>query len=147
MRVNDLINLTNSLLAGEILNYVELEHHFDAAIDEINATLSTTFPSFSELRLKNNAVPTDYSYFPDKYLRTVVAKGAAASFFTEDEEGIQTATTYQQEFQKCLFYMLRDYADFCPEEYKNNIERGSIQCGEDDFYAGGAHEYESIWNL
>ena len=159
MRTTDLINLTNNLLAGEILNYEDLEHLFDAVIDDINATLSTKFPSFSEVRLDHSdldingthinqeAAPTEYSYFPDKYIRSVVAKGAAAKFYVEDEEGIQTAVTYQQEYQQALFYMLRDYADFCEEEYKDNVNRGSIQCDDNDFYAGGAHEYETIWNL
>lgn len=151
MRTNDLINLVNNLLAGELLDYEDLEHHFDSVIDDINAKLSTSFPSFSELRLENNAVPTEYTVFPDKYIRSVVAKGAAAKFFTEDEEGIQTASTYHQEYQEALFYMLRDYADYCEEDYQHFDDRGAIRCATpDDFYAtedGGAIRYGTIWSL
>ena len=149
MRTSDLLNLVNNLLAGELLEYEDLEHHFDSVIDDINNKLSTCFPSFTEIReAGTGAVPTEYTAFPDKYIRSVVAKGAAYKFFTEDEEGIQTATTYGTEYQEALFYMLRDYADYCPDEYKKFDDRGAIAPGHpDDFYAGGDHVYGTIWSL
>lgn len=149
MRTDHLIDLVNNLLAGELLNYEDLERHFDACIDDINAKCSTCFPSFSEIREANRgAVPTEYHAIPDKYIRTVIAKGAAAKFFTEDEEGMQTATAYQQEYQEALFYMLRDYADYCDPHYQRFNDRGAIKPHHpDDFYAGGAHEYGTIWSL
>lgn len=149
MRTTDLINLVNNLLAGEFLNYEDLEHHFDSAIDDINTTCCTQFPTFSDIRhAGNGAIPVEYTAFPDKYVRSVVAKGAAYKFFTEDEEGIATAQTYGQEYQQALFYMLRDYADYCDPRYKRHLTRGAIRPHHpDDFYVGGDYENGSIWNL
>jgi hypothetical protein len=149
MRTTDLINLVNNLLAGELLNYEDLEHHFDSVIDDINTTCCSDFPTFTDLRhLENNSVPTEYAMFPDKYIRSVVAKGAAYKYFTEDEEGIATAQTYGQEYQQALFYMLRDYADYCEPWFKRHLTRGAIKPHHpEDFYAGGPHEYATIWNL
>lgn len=60
----------------------------------------------------------DYNMIPDKYIRTVIIKGAAFKFFIKDEEGIETAQQYGRDYQIALFNMQRDYMTEIPEEYK-----------------------------
>lgn len=63
---------------------------------------------------------TVYDVIPDRYLRSVVALGAALYFFEADEEGEQIAMDYQQRYQQQLFYMVRDYHMLVPPEFQNN---------------------------
>ena len=71
------------------------------------------------------------------YIRLVIVPGAAWHFYVNDEEGMQTATQYQTEFEKGLFLMLRDYATQVPELYQvTAVTQGSIK-GNDDNYAVG----------
>jgi len=63
---------------------------------------------------------TVYDVIPDKYLRSVVALGAALYFFENDEEGEQIALDYQQRYQQQLFYMVRDFHALVPPEFQNN---------------------------
>lgn len=130
--------LFNEKLAGELFNYDEIVSYLDLVIDEINADLSSKFPTFSEFtatqfpnykaelytnedgsidREARNAVYNNYDLFPDKYIRSVVIPGAAYKWFSVDEEGASTAPLFQQEYEKARFEMVRDYIDFVPEEY------------------------------
>lgn len=103
-----------------------MEIFLDEVIDEINDALNSKFPTFSELEdnmeFTGNA---EYNYFPDKYIRSVVCKGAASKFYTMDEEGSPTAEQYAREYATALFYMTRDYIELVPEEYRSE-STGSI---------------------
>ena len=113
-------------MAGEQLVYNQLAPFFDEVIDDINTQLNSTFPAFTEIDLDTlSPGEVDYNYFPDKYLRSVVAIGAACKFYTMDEEGISTADQYYTKYQQNLFYMLRDYIDQVPEEYQSD-SKGSV---------------------
>lgn len=63
---------------------------------------------------------TIYDVIPDKYLRSVVALGAALYFYEADEEGEQIAMDYQRRYEQQLFYMVRDYHMLVPREFQNN---------------------------
>lgn len=113
-----------------------MEIFLDEVIDDINDALNSKFPSFSELEdnieFTGNA---EYNFFPDKYIRSVVCKGAAAKFYTMDEEGTPTAEQYAREYAAALFYMTRDYIEQVPEEYRSD-STGSVvfdirQCSRD----------------
>lgn len=64
---------------------------------------------------------TVYDAIPDKYLRSVVALGAALYYYEADEEGEQIAMDYQQRYLQQLFYMVRDYQMLVPPMYQNNF--------------------------
>lgn len=129
MLVTNIQKLFNSALAGETLSVKEMLPHLDAAIDGINDKLNTCYPVFSELDL--TAVNAEYSYFPDKYVRTVVIPGAAWHYYVMDEEGLQTAPQYQLDFENGKFIMQRDMLYNIPEEFQADHEAGSI-VGMDD---------------
>ncbi len=118
MQLNDLVNLTNKHLAGEQFIYSELRNFFDSVVDEINHRLNSTFPSFSEFTQANYPQHPNYNFFPDKYIRSVVSVGAAFHFYIEDEEGAEGAVKYEEQYQKNLFYMERDYSVKVPEEFQ-----------------------------
>lgn len=63
---------------------------------------------------------TVYDVIPDKYLRSVVALGAALYFYESDEEGEQIAMDYQRRYEEQLFYMVRDFHSLVPLEFQNN---------------------------
>jgi hypothetical protein len=127
MQLTQIVTTLNELLAGELLTFDQQKRFLDAAVDDINEALNSTFPVFSDFN--NTDFPTNwpnYDFFPDKYVRSCVIKGAAFNYFTADEEGIATATAYGWEFKDSLFRMLRDYADFVPLEYQDTTTIGSI---------------------
>lgn len=72
----------------------------------------------------------DYNYFPDRYIREVVCKGAAYKFYIMDEEGIATAEQYGYDYEKALFVMQRDYIEQVPVEYQAD-SKGSVVISED----------------
>lgn len=113
MDINKIVGFVNDKLAGETLMYGQLLVFLDSTIDDINASLNSNYPAFSEL-----SGITEYSYFPDKYIRTVVIPGAASKFYTTDEEGAQVATMYDIEYKNNLFHMVRDFSHLVPEEYR-----------------------------
>lgn len=118
MLVSQIVQGINFQLADEQYPYFQLERFMDAVIDDINDKLDAAFPTFSELRIANNNIPVEeYNFFPDKYIRSVVIKGAAYKYYIMDEEGMLTAEAYQYEYADALFIMLRDYLDVVPEEY------------------------------
>lgn len=127
MIINNIVKNVNKYLAGEQLTYNQLEPFLDGVIDDINYALSSTFPAFSDLSVDPGFTGnTEYDYFPDTYVRSVVIIGAAYKFYIMDEEGIQTAEKYAYDYEKGLFSMQRDYIDRVPEEYQSE-STGSIE--------------------
>ncbi len=132
MKVRDIAKLTNTYLTGEQLVYHKLVPFYDAVIDDINSKLNSTFPSFSELNFTSlEGDDAVYDYFPDRYVRSVVALGGAHKFYVMDEEGITYDTTYEQEYERNLFYMTRDYIDQVPEIFQSD-STGSVPIHIDD---------------
>jgi hypothetical protein len=117
MKIVDIVKGVNSLLAGELLSQKELQTHLDSVIDDINRDLNATFPAFSELP----ATVTEYTAFPDQYLRKVVFPGVAYYFYMMDEEGAQSAPAYQDKYNMEKFFMIRDYLSRVPEQYKRPV--------------------------
>lgn len=119
MTINNIVKRINEELAGELLVYSELETFLDQVIDDINHDLDTCFPVFSEFNMETypDRYP-DYNFFPEQYIRNVVIKGAAYKFYVMDEEGIPTAQMYQYNYQDQRFYMLRDYLEEVPDEFR-----------------------------
>lgn len=122
MKLVNIVRLVNNKLAGELLTYHELVPYLDQAIDGINTTLNTRYPAFSELEEDE----TEYNCFDDKYIRTVVAPGAAWAFYVADEEGLQTAAQYQIDYEQGKFNMLRDTLYDIPAEYQADYQQGSV---------------------
>jgi hypothetical protein len=118
MQLNQIVNMVNAKLAGELLTYSAMIIHLDSVIDDINAKLNSTFPAFSEFNSSIHPNYPDYNFFPDRFVRSVVILGAAFKFYTTDEEGSQSAVTYGLEYNNALFVMQRDYSNAIPTEYQ-----------------------------
>lgn len=127
MKLTDIKTLTNTRLAGEQLTYSALVPYFDAVIDEINEKMHACFKTFSEINPTGFGEPAVYEEFPDKYIRTVVCVGAAAKWYVDDEEGIETATALKAQYTNNLFVMVRDYGPLIPENKKRNDEGGFLK--------------------
>ena len=126
MKIIEIVKLTNKYLAGEQLTYFKLLPFLDEVIDDINAKLGSKFPTFSELEITTLDSTSTYSYFPDKYIRSVVAIGAAHKFYVMDEEGMTYDATYEQKYEYNLFCMQRDYIEQVPLEYQDDTTGGVI---------------------
>lgn len=127
MEITKIVQSVNRKLAGEILIYSEMEVYLDAVIDEINAKLYSCFPVFSEFNNTDyTAEYPDYSFFPDKYIRTVVIPGTAAKFYIQDAEGMATAPQFDVEYLQGLFLMERDYLSQVPEEFQELTDQGIL---------------------
>lgn len=121
MKVKELVKLANTYVTGEQLVYQRWLPFFDAVIDDINNRLNSTYPSFSSLELTNLDGDTAiYDYFPDRYIRSVVALGAAHKFYEMDEEGQTYDQAYEQDYERNLFYMTRDYIDQVPDIFQSD---------------------------
>lgn len=126
MKVKDIVKLTNTYLAGEQLVYHKLVPFYDAVIDDINSRLNSTYPSFSSLNFQQlDSEQAVYNFFPDRYVRTVVALGAAHKFYTMDEEGVVYDDEFDRKYEEALFYMTRDYIDQVPEIFQSDSS-GSV---------------------
>ena len=125
MKLTQIVGLVNTKLAGETLTYNQMLSYLDETIIDINTQLNACFPTFSELypSLVSDAT---YDAFPDQYITSVVVIGAALKFYTTDEEGLSVATGFQQEYDRGLFYMVRDYSASVPEKYQAK-NRGYIE--------------------
>lgn len=123
MLLSELVKRINTRLDGENLRYEDMLEHLDAVIDNINETLNTVYPVFSDLP----AGTLEYAYFPDRYIRSVVVVGAAMRFYITDEEGGNPPPGYTAEYQGALFRMLRDYLHLVPEEWKAVDTAGTVQ--------------------
>jgi hypothetical protein len=97
----------------------------DFAIDEINDSLNSIYPTFSEL-LAENPEAKEYAYFPDRYIRRAVISGAAWNYYVVDEEGLQTSLQYQVDFEKGKFIMQRDMLYNIPKEYQAPLSHGYV---------------------
>ena len=137
MKIRDIVKLTNTYLAGEQLVYQKLVPFYDAVIDEINSRLNSTYPTFSSLELTSlDGDLAVYDYFPDQYVRSVVALGAAHKFYEMDEEGVAYDYAYEQQYERNLFYMVRDHIDHVPEIFQADSTGGVlIHLDEDVDYA------------
>ena len=132
MIIRDLVRLTNTYLAGEHLVYHRLIPFYDAVIDDINNRLSSTYPSFSSLSIEDvDIANVDYDFFPDRYIRSVVALGAAHKFYEMDEEGVVYDSAYEQDYERALFYMVRDHIDHVPLIYQSDTT-GGVLINEDN---------------
>ena len=132
MKIRDIVKLTNTYLTGEQLVYQKLIPFYDAVIDDINSRLNSTYPAFSSLGFTSlDGDDAVYDYFPDRYLRSVVALGGAHKFYEMDEEGVVYDTSYEQDYEKNLFYMTRDYIDQVPEIFQSDSP-GSVNISFDD---------------
>lgn len=139
MQINDILLRTNSLLAGESLEWHEILALGDNVIDDINAKLNSRFPVLSDFTQENfPSFYPDYSFFPETYIRKVLIKGMAYNFYIMDEEGLQAAPMFGYDYQQALFEMLRDYLDQIPFEFrKESIDPhnhiGSVKMHEAGF--------------
>ena len=133
MKIRELVKLTNTYLTGEQLVYQKLVPFFDEVIDDVNSALNSTYPSFSSLEFtKLDADDAVYDFFPDKYLRNVVAIGAAHKFNVMDEEGTTYDEEYARKYQEGLFYMTRDYIEQVPPIFQSD-SKGSVNIDIDSF--------------
>lgn len=122
MKLTDIVREFNTALAGERLSYFQARPFLNRTIDDINAKLGAIFPVFSELEAGVDA----YDLFPDRYIRTVVIPGAAWYYFTQDEEGIQTAPQYAADYDRGLFQMSRDYINYVPVAYQDTTLKALV---------------------
>ena len=125
MNIKAVKDLVNARLAGEQLTYSTLRPYLDAVVDDINSKLHASFKTFSEVSEYDTT--KDYTEFPDKYIRTVVAIGAASKWYTDDEEGIETATALAEQYRNNLFIMVRDYGPLVPEDKQADSGSGYLQ--------------------
>ena len=133
MRIRELVKLTNTYLTGEQLVYPKLVPFYDAVIDDINNRLNSTYPSFSSLDIYDiDADTAVYDFFPDQYIRSVVALGAAHKFYEMDEEGVVYDVSYEQNYERNLFYMTRDFIDHVPPIYQSDSTGGVLIHLEDN---------------
>lgn len=127
MKIIDIVKLTNKYLAGEQLTYDRLLPFLDAVVDDINNSLSSTFPAFSSITFsQENANTVTYSAIPDRYIRSVICVGAAHKFFLVDDEGVDNAQGLGNTYHANLFYMTRDYLEKVPEFYQNDTSGGVV---------------------
>lgn len=124
MRIRAIKDLVNARLAGEQLPYSTLLPYLDSVVDEINSKLHAKFKTFSQVSPRD--IDVEYNEFPDKYIRTVVAVGAAARWYIDDEEGIETATALTQQYNNNLFVMMRDYGPLVPADKQAEENTGYL---------------------
>ena len=133
MNINKLCTfINNNYIISENLRSVELMGYMDIVIDDINDRLQASFPVLSEWKdyvttyntehhLDLDYIPLDvdvYTAIPARYLRSIVAIGAALNFFTNDEEGEQVSNKYYIQYERNMFNMIRDFHDLVPTEFK-----------------------------
>ena len=121
MKYKTIVDLISKQLADELVSESEMLSYMDRVVDDINVQLNTKFPTFTEFK-ENEAITDDLDYtaIPDKYIRSVVIPGAAFKYYTTDEEGGYAAPKYEEEYNRGLFYMLRDFSFSVPEEYRED---------------------------
>jgi hypothetical protein len=147
MLLPQIVKTVNRYLAGEMLTFNNMVVYLDEVVDEINVKLSSTFPTLSEaidaaIAVAGTTVTLasfDYAYFPDNYIRTVLCKGAAYKFFTQDEEGMPSAEKYGWEYTDALFYMQRDYISSVPVEYQSDTNASVVK---DEYWRSGNIQFD-----
>ena len=141
MLYHKIIDLISKQLGDELVSDTEMLSYMDRVIDDINARLNTTFPTFTEYKEDNPDIIStalDYTAIPDKYIRTVVVPGAAFKFYTTDEEGGYSSPKYEEDYKLGMFYMERDFSFNVPAEYRGDVEYG------DEGYPVGSQGFLSI---
>lgn len=133
MKIVDIVASINELLAGERHSYQQLRRFLDRTIDDINSQLNSTYPAFSEM----DASISEYTLFPDRYIRSVVIPGAAWYYFVADEEGNQSAPQYQYDYDRGLSLMTRDHFNQVPEEYQATTTTPLLEQGSGTDSDGG----------
>lgn len=133
MNIDQLCSFINkNYIISDNLRSVELKGYMDIVIDDINDRLQSKFPTISEwnsfveqYNAEHNMDPdyepldvTVYSVIPARYLRSVVAIGAALNFFTNDEEGEQVASKYYIQYERNIANMVRDFHERVPLEFR-----------------------------
>lgn len=134
-----LVRDINIKLAGESLTWAQLQLYVDNVIDDINYTLNACYPTTAEMDafiLANSQadVPSnlyskdllDYgrwnddilSILPYSVVHRVIIVGAALKWLTADEEGLNTAPEFTQEYTKALFALQRDFCNKVPAKYQ-----------------------------
>lgn len=122
MLIKEIVQRVNRLLAGETLSYDQLKIHLDSVVDDINNTLSSDFPVFSELA----SDATEYTHFPDRYIRSVVCYGAAYYFYMTDEEGGNPQPGYMSTYMTNKYAMCRDWISQVPVAYEQDEYAGAL---------------------
>lgn len=145
MKITQIVGLVNVKLAGETLTYTQMVSYLDDTINDINANLNACFPTFSQL-YPTLITDAEYNAFPEQYITSVVVIGAALKFYTTDEEGISVAVSYQQEYERGLFYMVRDYSASVPEQYQA-VNRGYIEGAAPSGVVNASHLNEHSYPL
>jgi len=133
MRINKIVDYINrSYIASDYVREPDIYYFMDLVIDDINERLQAKFPTFTDwpdFVDKWNSQITDprfmrdrtvYDAFPDEYIRSVVALGAALKYYTRDEEGEMIALDYQNRYEGALFKMTRDYLNQVPWWFQDN---------------------------
>jgi hypothetical protein len=124
MKYNTIVELISKHLADELVGENEMLSYMDRVVDDINTRLNTVFPTFTEFKEQAVAngsfelLDLDYTAIPDKYIRTVISPGAAHKYYITDEEGGYAAPKYEEDYNRGLFYMERDYSFSVPEQYR-----------------------------
>lgn len=137
MTYTDITKQFNLLLAGDNLPMREVLPHCDFAIDKINEALNACYPTLTEYRFDEDGNEREaYDLFNNRYIRQVVLKGAAWHYYVTDEEGLNTAPQYQQDFETGLFMMQRDTLYDIPLEYRANYEQGTVRSARDHWNLG-----------
>lgn len=126
VHLNMIVKFINDKLAGETLMYSQLLVHLDSVIDDINFTLSSRYPAFSEFNAEDHERYPNYDFFPDKYIRSVVVMGAAYKFYTTDEEGANAAPKYEMDYRNALYRMQRDWSLHVPPCFQDCCHNGMI---------------------
>ena len=138
MLINEITNRINFDLAGETLSNDEVVYYVDAVIDDINEKLSSKYPVLSDwgafVDVNNDQefpeiiyTADNYNPFPEKYIRSVVVKGAAIKYYVNNEEGEDIGDAYKQEYAKNLFMMLRDFIHQVPANFVEDNISGYLQ--------------------
>jgi hypothetical protein len=147
LNLSDITRLCNVYLAGERLEYIELEPFLDISVDTLNTKLNTAYPAFTDFTPENYpSFYPDYAFLPSEYIRSCVVLGAVCLFYRMDEEGLGQAFTYEQQWQENLFTLLRDYGStaaegpFSKHNFDQNAVIGSLKLHED-----GMHGNNGKW--
>lgn len=147
MKYSTMLNLISKQLGDELVSESEMLGYMDRVIDDINAQLNATFPTFTDYKEANAGTPDselDYRAIPDKYIRTVVIPGTAFKYYTTDEEGGYSAPKYEEDYNNGLFYMLRDYSFSIPAEYRAD-DQGYVETSGDFDTPGITIGNRGIW--
>lgn len=138
MEIKKIIDTINrGYIASDYLRYPDCVYLMDMVIDDINAALNSTYPTFSEweefvdnwnemvdkfhLPANLNRSKDVYDAFPDRYIRSVVTVGTAVKFYSRDEEGETVAMDYQNRYAQSIFEMTRDFHELVPAYFTNEF--------------------------